>query len=528
MQLTIQVAPAASLRDFYAAGSGPYMWINYSHYPPRTPEMLLLNLLAIAMATFLIETLQENSGGQVSIIIVAIFNKFQPLTQQIISLEMNDTSSCLIPTWMKSPTMLLEGRTRSQFLFTLETVLSKFLDIPTFTSPFANAKITVAYYTLINDLKNACHILSPNAEARFVVPTDTKARRDLSKYLTTLPVNKLELKLHRGVSASKEMMVCNVTGGSKEGRRAMRSFGMVAASFVRENPVAEENASTDLIVWLALSATGAWQEVKFEWMPAYAATGAGQQVLRSAARFTSAKTLRAWAHKCGHAEALNMIRLKLKRPRQSLESAARMAVGLPPKTSLNSWPTVTLPSFSACHFQGNPSFGQWQGQATLTAVAATTTPLPTLPAIRGFSSAALPADVPGPSHVTPPPRPRHACSVPSHRNTGIQLQIPHAPPTAPLATIHHDDPQSESEAAFRPLMHLELLADTATILSRGEPQKFVAGHDRGPPLAHGAPPTDPTREETPDQPLNLVMRKSRVSECGTEQLEPPARSPTPE
>ena len=436
--------------------------------------MLVLNLIAVALANFLATTLNEGADSQISIVVVAILNKFQPWTQAILSLEKHDISDHTVPTWMREPAMILKGKARHQFLLTLEAVLTRLLDIPTFTSSFTNTKTTMAYYRLINDLKNACHLLSVNPEAKFVIPTDTKARRDLLRYITTMPIEDLELPLHRGVAASQEMMVCNSTGGAQEGRRAMRRFGLVAASYIRENIPPEVKPSLDLMIWVGLQATGAWQEIRYEWMQAYIAMGPGDSLVRSATRFMSAKYLRAWAQKHGHCQALAEIRRVLRRPRQDLEAAARVAAGLTPRA-------LPLP--------------------------------PCLPPMHKLLVAPAPTYVHTlsehmPSHVTisipSPPVPGHS-RVPA--NIGVS-------PATPVATVHRFPAQESEEMVAGPLDHLEMLAGAAATISRSlvhvqESGQAVPSETQGEGRMEAEEgETDPVSEnEALD--LRTVLRKER-------------------
>ena len=485
-----QEVPVPALRDFYPAGCAPFMWINYSHYPPRTPEILVLNLLAIAMATFIMEKLQEGPEGQVAIVVVAVFNKLQQLTPTMLSLEKDDRSSQSVPTWLKHAKMLLQGRNKQCFLATLETILNKFLDIPNFTSSFVNSKLTVAYYSLINDLKNACHLLSTTREARFVIPTDTKARRDLARYLTTCPVGELDIMLHRGVASTREMIVCNATGREEEGRKAMRSFGMVAAAFVRENMATEKAVEKDLMVWLTLQSTGVWQEVRFEWMPSYVAMGSGRRVLQSTTRFLSAKNLRAWAMKHGHKEALRTIQARLRQPWHDLESPSRLATSLAPRPA---WSGQTTGGKEGAAARGLPGSDMKAGQGAP----------PTSPVIPPTSRVIL---------NVPSPKPRHACEA--SREAGVSGgHAPRRPTPPPLITVHHQAFQPRPSAIFRPLNYLELLASAADMRSQTvlptEPvniRRTTVGPNPIPPSTSPAAANRSPMDLNAEEPLNLVMR----------------------
>ena len=522
------------------------MWVNCSHYPPRTPEMLLLNLLAITMATFLIETLHEGPEGQVAIIVVAIFNRFQPLNQVIISLERNDKSSPLVPTWISQPNMILQGESRRLFLATLETVLNKLLDIPTFTSPFVNTKITMAYYTLINDLKNACHMLSITSEARFVIPTDTKARRDFAKYLTNLDTRDLDIMLHRGVASVQEMMMCNSTGRAREGRQAMRSFGLLAAAYLRENRPTEKNANLDLLIWLGLQATGTWQEVRFEWMPAYVAMGSGTKLLRSqpgmTSKFNSASHLWAWAQGNGHAEAITMIQQTLLRPRYSLEAAARAAVGLPSEemtTVQRYWEgqKIGMQTARSSHFWARGILQDLAHSRDLRAQQRPTDHAsPAAQTSQGFTHTAGPeagSHPPGRKHTyvalnIPSPRPRHACGPTAHLPASPWQQAWQPATSMPPIATHHRGPENHPilhsilTQQTHPLDHLDLLAHTAATIGRAGPDQqqentnipsapdtempVVALESSVPPAAHVASTQTAHREEALDKPLDLASR----------------------
>ena len=102
-----QAPPALNVRDFYGPGSAPFQWINRVSYPPKTTEMLLLNTMALGLATFLLESVKESPQGQVSILIVTILNRFQSLTPTILTMENKDDSTPASPTWAKTTTLTL-------------------------------------------------------------------------------------------------------------------------------------------------------------------------------------------------------------------------------------------------------------------------------------------------------------------------------------------------------------------------------------------------------------------------------------
>ena len=334
------------------------MWINHSKYPPRTPEMLLLNLLAVTLGNFLHCCLKETAHGQVAIVVTAILNKFQPWTQAIIATEAKDSSSPLFPTWFSHPQMLLQGQSRHHFLATLETVIQRLFEVPTYTSAFGNSKTTLLYYRMLNDIKNACHMLSATPNIKFLVPTDTKTRRDLMRYNTTLQLEDLEVRLHMGVAADQEMIMCNRTGSTQEGREGMRRFGLIAAAYLKESIPAEMKPSLDLMIWVALQATGAWQEIRYEWVPIYIAQAGKRPILSSPTRFTSARQLRMWAVRNGYGDTLSSIRQLIKRPRVDLEAAARAAVGVPPRVEAAAGAAGELPPKGECADERQPELRQ--------------------------------------------------------------------------------------------------------------------------------------------------------------------------
>ena len=167
--------------------------------------MLILSTITIARATFLIETLNEKLNRQVSIVVVSILNQLQNLTPAILALEGNDNSTANCPTWLKSKTLSLVESQRNNFLKTLDFILRQLLEIPMFTSSFTTKSVSNAYYTLISDFKNAAHMLTSNKEAAFVIPSDTKTRRDISRYLTSMEVTEIDIKLHEELDSQKEM-----------------------------------------------------------------------------------------------------------------------------------------------------------------------------------------------------------------------------------------------------------------------------------------------------------------------------------
>ena len=315
---TLQVPPTRNIRDYYCRGTTAHAWLNHIVYPPKTPEMLILSTITIALATFLIETLNEKPNGQVSIVVVSILNQLQNLTPAILALEGNDNSTANCPTWLKSKTLSLVESQRNNFLKTLDFILRQLLEIPMFTSSFTTKSVSNAYYTLISDFKNAAHMLTTNKEAAFVIPSDTKTRRDISRYLTSMEVTEIDIKLHEELDSQKEMVMCIHLGLVPEGRAALRTFGMLAAAHVRERSPPEADPPRELLIWLALQATGIHQRVQADFHPIYVDMLRHDKVLGAQRRFPNVRTLRTWAQNHGQSQILADIDLRLTLPRYNL------------------------------------------------------------------------------------------------------------------------------------------------------------------------------------------------------------------
>ena len=517
-----QAPPALKVKEFFGPGSAPSEWLLKSSYPPKSTEMLLLNTIALSLATFLSESVNESPQGQVSILVVAILNKFQSLTPAIISLEQNDQSSPNSPTWTKLSTLLLVGKQRSQFLATMETVLRQLLEIPSFTSPFFNSKVENAYFTLINDLRNASHILSPNSEARIVVPTDTKARRDLTRYLTPLNISELDLKLHHNLATDQEMMMCIQAAMTAEGRKALRCFGLVAAAHVRERVQGESNPPQDLLIWLALQATGRWQQVKMEWLPAYMKMGLQGQVLTAQRRFPSSQSLRNWALNHGQGTALGFIQQKLWRPQPNMEGATRAAMGLPALPTRQ--PGWTVLRFRAAHGMPASVNRTPQQQRNLTPISS-----------QAFTHVEL---------KIPSPKPHYACGQAHHRAppptrappTMSMLEPPTlAGPSKGPSLSKGSRPLNPSEVEPNPhpppLGSLTSPPAGCSTFAHAHPQTSAPASEARPthsqtpaaPVAHSSSIYLTVTEECPEEPLNLVVNVRASPQSNPGQSSMPTR-----
>ena len=92
----------------------------------------------------------------------------------------------------------------------------------------------------------------------------------------------------------------------------------------------EEDPPRDLVVWLALQATGVYQRAQSDFLPVHRNMLQYEQVLGAQRRFKSSRTLRTWALNHGHAQILADIQVRLTLPRYNLGRAARMHGPIPP------------------------------------------------------------------------------------------------------------------------------------------------------------------------------------------------------
>ena len=83
----------------------------------------------------------------------------------------------------------------------------------------------------------------------------------MSRYLTSIDITETDIKIHEELDSEKEMVM--------EGRLALRTFGTLAAAHLRERSTPEEDPPRELLVWLALQATGIHQRVQTDLQPIY-------------------------------------------------------------------------------------------------------------------------------------------------------------------------------------------------------------------------------------------------------------------
>ena len=314
-----QVTPSTHIKEFFAQGTQANKLINHLTYPPKTVELMVLNVCAIALATFLIEDLNESPEGQVALLVTTIFNKLQPFSAAIFSLEHSDKSTDSFPSWVGNGDMSLTQRSRIDFLTTLDLCLTHLMEIPSYTSAFPTKRAISQYYTLIHDLKNTCHILTTTPEASFMVPSDSLARRDLTRYLTTVDPTELPMSLHKPIKGQLEMLACNSLGRSVEGRIALRKFGLAAASHVRERLARDQNTEKALLIWASLHATGINQEVKHSWFLASEKMKKKRSIFDLQQKSRPVTSLRIWIQAHGHHDSLLLIRKQLLKPEHNLD-----------------------------------------------------------------------------------------------------------------------------------------------------------------------------------------------------------------
>ena len=303
--------------------------------------MLILSTMAISLATFMLEDLDERPNGLVSIHITGILNQFQPITPTLITFEKNDMSSPASPTWLRSTNPSLEGHQRTYFLGTLDFALQQLLGIPTFTSPFLTEGTINDYFKLNSDLRNMIYIYSPFA-TKILVPTDTKMRRDLTRYLTVIDISLIKVKVHWDTNSERETNMSGAVGKNLKGKLALRNVGLLAASHLRERTHTERDPPLDLAVWLCLQSTGVWQKVAADFRSLFLDMLPLARITKVNRRLPSTQSLRIWAQENGHGTILLRIQTLLlcSPPRAATIPATRP----PPRTSTYNPPPQRPPA----------------------------------------------------------------------------------------------------------------------------------------------------------------------------------------
>ena len=148
----------------------------------------------------------------------------------------------------------------------------------------------------------------------------------MSRYLTSIDITEIDIKIHEELDSEKEMVM--------EGRLALRTFGTLAAAHLRERSTPEEDPPRELLVWLALQATGIRdQRVQTDLQPIYMDMLLREKVLGAQRRYPNSRTLRTWAENHGQTQILADIHLRLTLPRYNLGRAAsrpRLEAQVPP------------------------------------------------------------------------------------------------------------------------------------------------------------------------------------------------------
>ena len=280
----------------------------------------------------MLEDLDERPNGLVSIHITGILNQFQPITPTLITFEKNDMSSPASPTWLRSTNPSLEGHQRTYFLGTLDFALQQLLGIPTFTSPFLTEGTINDYFKLNSDLRNMIFIYSPFA-TKILVPTDTKMRRDLTRYLTVIDISLIKVKVHWDTNSERETNMSGAVGKNLKGKLALRNVGLLAASHLRERTHTERDPPLDLAVWLCLQSTGVWQKVAADFRSLFLDMLPLTRITKINRRLPSTQSLRIWAQENGHGTILLRIQSLLQLPQYSTKKAYPLPPLLLPPSS---------------------------------------------------------------------------------------------------------------------------------------------------------------------------------------------------
>ena len=287
----------------------------------------------------MLEDLDERPNGLVNIHVTGILNQFQPITPTLITFEKNDLSSPASPTWLRSTNPSLEGQQRAYFLGTLNFALQQLLGIPTFTSPFLTESTINDYFKLNSDLRNMIFIYSPFTE-KILVPTDSKMRRDLVRYLTVIDTSVTKVKVHLDTNSERETSVAGAVGKCLKGKLALRNVGLLAASHLRERSHTERDPPLDLATWLCLQSTGVWQKVTADFRPLFLDMHPLPRITKINKRLPSIQSLRAWAQENGHGTILLKIQTLLLLPQYSpRKTFPLLPLPLPPAPTTAPKPT---------------------------------------------------------------------------------------------------------------------------------------------------------------------------------------------
>merc|ERR1712240_861520 len=169
------------------------------------------------------------------------------------------------------------------------------------------------------------HILSPFM-TKILIPTDTKMRNDITRYLTVIDVSMLKVKVHMDTNSERETLMSGAVGKNPRGKLALRNVGLLAASHLRERTHTERDPPPDLAVWLCLQSTGIWQKVTADFRSLFLDMLPLPRITKINKRLPSIQSLRTWAQENGHGTILLRIQTLLLLPQYS----TRKTFPLPP------------------------------------------------------------------------------------------------------------------------------------------------------------------------------------------------------